>query len=128
MFLTQIDMLLGFVHQNLMFNYLHVFVVIYLFVQIPVHNVIFDGAKGRFTLDYGIELENFLNGLLLLDEIRDTSKLPSLSSLFRTILLISLFQSTLLTPKRDTSFPGHISTNFVKITVFSTNLESISGG
>ena len=47
--------------------------------------------KGRFTLDYGIELENFLNGLLLLDEIRDTSKLPSLSSLFRTILLISRF-------------------------------------
>ena len=45
--------------------------------------------KGRFALDY--ELENFLNGLLLLDEIRDTSKLPSLSSLFRTILLISRF-------------------------------------
>ena len=30
--------------------------------------------------------------------------------------------------KRDTSFPGHKPPYFVKITVFSTNLESISGG
>ena len=30
--------------------------------------------------------------------------------------------------KRDTSFPGHKPPYFVEITVFSTNLESISGG
>ena len=36
-------MLLGFVHQ--IFDNLHVFVVIYMFVYMPVHNVISDGAN-----------------------------------------------------------------------------------
>ena len=122
-FLAQINMLLGFVDQ--IFKNLLVFVVIYTF---------------RPDL---VTTESLLNKRN--SELQLNRRQRSLGQWLRPMSLRAPLEyskdwlwslckwnenerSFSFSSKRDTSFPGHKPPYFVEITVFSTNLESISGG